>query len=56
MTPDEHLELHAALHDFATRMAQGEVRHPVQEARRILGIPLVTDHTATDGPTDGGEQ
>ena len=52
----DHLELHAALHDFATRMARGEVRHPVQEARLILGIPLVTDHTATDGPTTGGEE
>ena len=49
-------EQFAALHDFATRMARGEIRHPVQEARRILGIPLITDHTATDGPTTGGEQ
>ena len=44
------------VYDFATRMARGEIRHPVQEARLILGIPLVTDHTATDGPTTGGEQ
>ena len=49
-------EQFAALHEFATRMARGEIRHPVQEARRILGIPLITDHTATDGPTTGGEQ
>ncbi len=48
----DRLELHVALHDFAVRMARGEVRHPVQEARRILGIPLVTDTTtAMEGTT-----
>lgn len=52
MTPDEHLdELHAALHDYATRMARGEIRYPVIEARRILGLPLVTDNTAMEGTT-----
>ena len=51
MTPDEHLEQFAALHDFAARMARGEIRYPVIEARRILGLPLVTDNTATEGTT-----
>ena len=45
------LEQFAALHDYATRMARGEIRYPVIEARRILGLPLVTDNTAMEGTT-----
>lgn len=32
----------ADLLDFVERVARGEVRHPVPEARRILGIPVVS--------------
>ena len=31
------------LRDFVERVARGEVRHPVPEARRILGIPADLD-------------
>lgn len=34
-----------ALREFVERVARGEVRHPVPEARRILGIPVVSTNT-----------
>lgn len=32
-----------AFRDFVERVARGEVRHPVPEARILLGWPVVTD-------------
>lgn len=35
-------DVYVNLREFVERIARGEVRHPVPEARRILGIPVVT--------------
>lgn len=51
----------ARLRDFVTRVARGQVRHPVPEARRILGVPVISNAAYQAGdppyePVDAGTQ
>lgn len=48
-------DVYVNLREFVERIARGEVRHPVPEARRILSIPVIsvaTTYQAGDPPYD----